>query len=119
MCASPQTPFSCGSARDDNSDSDSGSEEVGTGAGIPVDLSDRAPTVKRAIGVLVESELVTKLVNHSPLFAEKSSDYLYSPDIWCQVNDKLVTALAVCAETAEKDAKAMTKLYLQECTAIN
>ena len=119
VCASPRTPFSCGSARADNSDSDSGLEEGGANAGIPIDLSDRAPTVECVIGVLMESELVTKSVDHSPLFAETSSDCLYSPDIWCQVNDKLVTALAACAATAEKDVKAMTIVYLQECITIN
>ena len=71
------------------------------------------------MGVLVESELVTKSVDHSPLFTETSSDCLYLLDIRCQVNGKLVTALAACAATAEKDVKAMTKLYLHECIAIN
>ena len=118
MCASPRTPFSRGNAQDDDSNSDSGFEEGGD-AGIPVDLSDRAPTVERVIDALKVCEMVTRSVDHSHLFAERSSDCLYSPDIWSQVNDKLVTALAACAATAEKDVKGMTKLYLQECIAID
>ena len=67
----------------------------------------------------MEFKLVMKSVDHSPLFAETSSDCLYLPDIWCQVKDKLVTALTMCAATADKDVKAMTKVYLQECITIN
>ena len=119
VCAFPRTPFSCDSARGDNSDSDSGSEEGGTSTGITVDLSDRAPIVECVIVVLVESKLVTKSVDHSLLFAETSSKCLYSPDIWCQVNDTLVIALTACAAVADKDFSAMIKWYLREYIAIN
>ena len=58
-----------------------GRRRGGADAGIPVDLPDCAPTVEHVICVHKESELVTKLVDHSPLFAETSSDCLYLPDI--------------------------------------
>ena len=93
--------------------------EDGGDAGIPVDLSDCAPAVERVTDALMECEMVTKLVDHSHLFVEGTRDLLYSPYIWNQVNNKLVTALAACAATAEKDVKGMTKIYLQECIAID
>ena len=63
--------------------------------------------------------MVTKLMDHLHLFAEGNRDFLYSPDIWAQVNNKLVTVPTACTETAKEDAKGMTKLYLQECIAID
>ena len=58
-------------------------------------------------------------VDNSYLFAEGNTDFIYSIDIWSQVNDKLVKALTACAATVEKDVKSMTKSYLRECTAID
>ena len=78
-----------------------------------------APTAKRVINALQVCKVVTKLLDQSHLFAEGNRNFLYSPDIWAQVNDKLATALAACAATAEKDFKARTKKYLRKCIAIN
>ena len=128
--AAPETPTVCastpspGSILDDDSESDSGSEsgvdmEVGGDAETVVDLSVRAPTAQRVIDAVKMCESVTASVNYSYLFAEENRDLLYSIDIWSQVNDKLVTALTACAATVEKDVKSSTKLYLQECIAID
>ena len=51
-----------------------------------VDLSACAPTAQRVIDALKTCELVTTSVDNSYLFAEGNRDFLYSIDIWSQVD---------------------------------
>ena len=96
MCASPWYPYSCSSFLENDHDSDIGSDDrwVGGGdAGIVVDLSGCAPTSERVICIPKVGEVVMDLVDHSHLFVEGNRDFLYSPAIWAQINNKLVTPL--------------------------
>ena len=49
----------------------------------------------------------------------KERAVLLDPELWKKVNEKLCTALSVCAATVDKDVKKMTTKYLQECIEID